>query len=73
MQKLKLEMDDLRVESFTTAASENDRGTVDGHDATRLADSCTCGSGPPSDGCTIGCATAADCTTQNNPGTVIEY
>lgn len=71
MQKLKLEMDDLRVESFTTAASADDRGTVEGHDATAYQDSCGCVR--PSDGCTIGCATAADCTTQNNPGTVIEY
>ena len=75
MNKLKLELECLRVESFETASVSEERGTVRGRDASRLADSCGCTASPrPSDGCTIGCGTGpAACTTQNNPGTVIEY
>jgi hypothetical protein len=52
MQKLKLDLDTLRVESFETASAMDERGTVQGH-ATRLADSCGCVR--PSQGCSISC------------------
>lgn len=35
MKKHKLRLDDLRVESFETAADTTDRGTVRGHDSIR--------------------------------------
>lgn len=42
MNKLTLELDALRVESFEIASSANPRGTVQGHDATQQVDSCGC-------------------------------
>lgn len=40
MQKLKLHLDDLSVESFDTIPMEKAKGTVIGEEATQVADSC---------------------------------
>ncbi|HEX6039479.1 hypothetical protein [Longimicrobium sp.] len=82
MKKLALDLDSLAVESFQTDAATDGRGTVQGHDATRLADTCGC-SPRPTDGCTIGCPYTSDADgdtlpdqTQpysNNCWTVIEW
>ncbi len=57
MKKLTLKLDDLRVETFTTASEQSARGTVQGHYGTAhtqpvqqsCGDSCemTCGTIPP--------------------------
>ncbi|HVH12310.1 MAG TPA: hypothetical protein VM759_04620 [Longimicrobium sp.] len=72
MRKLKLDLNGLRVDSFQTAKTSAEHGTVRGHDATRLQDSCGCPI--PSDGCSIGCpVTGAECgPNSNNCWTVIE-
>jgi hypothetical protein len=44
MKKLRLNADDLAVESFATAHPVDERGTVRGHDATegcKVTESCT--------------------------------
>jgi hypothetical protein len=46
MKKIKLEMESLVVESFTTATDESGRGTVVGHD--------------PTQGHNVGCGSAYD-------------
>jgi hypothetical protein len=82
MKKLKLSLESLHVESFEIIAPRTARGTVQGHDATQLADTCNCYR--PSDGCTIGCWNTGDCGDpswddcgsadscgQNNCGTII--
>jgi hypothetical protein len=83
MKKLKLNLDSLRVDSFETAAPSVARGTVQGHDATRLADSCSCPY--PTDGCSLYCGGSSgqcsgDCDGDtvvdphsNNCWTIIEY
>lgn len=60
MNKLALNADDLRVDSFPTAAQPAERGTVDAHMATNGANTCYCTS------VNIGCwcterATCAHC------------
>jgi hypothetical protein len=42
MKKLKLGLDELRVESFTTAKPEEMRGTVNGRIDTSCGERCTC-------------------------------
>jgi hypothetical protein len=79
MKKLKLNLDSLRVDSFeTTRDHASPRGTVQGHDATQLADTCDCP--PPSDGCTFYCGDRNTNTIpdederwSNNCATLIEY
>jgi hypothetical protein len=72
MKKLQLKVDDLSVESFPTAESKAEEGTVRGYDSTtgdqRICD-CTDYANPClSDGCgsadcTVGCgATGSGCT-----------
>jgi hypothetical protein len=82
MRKLTLKLDELQVESFTTAPSSANRGTVRAHGETDLR-TCAC----PSDGCTWGgCPGSFDCTDpsmpdcgtvnsceMNNCGTLIQY
>jgi hypothetical protein len=78
MQKLKLNLESLHVDSFETASAEPARGTVQGHDATQLADSCGCP--PQSNGCTVYCGDRNTNTIpdenepwSNNCGTLIEF
>lgn len=67
MKKLKLSLELLCVDSFQTAGEQQGRGTVQGHDGTRYAD--TCGCGPrPSDGCSIGCPATFTCDGTEGPG-----
>ena len=49
MHKLKLVMDDLRVESFDTTTAANEGGTVFGEQCTCYSD-CTCPGCPTCDG-----------------------
>lgn len=79
MQKLRLDLDALAVESFQTDKTADGRGTVQGH-ATRAVDGC--GSPRPSDGCSIGCPATYGCDMDtdtvpdpgtNNPWTVIVW
>ena len=73
MAKLKLNLENLRVDSFETASVRDGRtGTVRAHEATALRDSCGCA--PPTDGCSIGCPVTESCPAwSNNCWTVIEY
>jgi hypothetical protein len=75
MQKLKLKLnaEDLRVESFAAGPAGLAGGTVCGHDATLAADTCGCPPYGTGEQRTIGCWTLPDCTTENNPGTVIAW
>lgn len=41
MRKLALDLDTLRVESFTTLEAQSARGTVRGHDDTMETENCT--------------------------------
>jgi hypothetical protein len=82
MKKLKLEIETLRVESFETASSVHTRGTVNGHDATQVADTCDCDP-IPTDACSMyGCVQTYTCDLDgdtepdrhsNNCWTIIEY
>lgn len=72
MRKLKMQLDTLKVDSFTTVGETRGlTGSVRAHEATRLDDSCGCA--PPSDGCSIGCPMTVGCgPVSNNCWTVIE-
>jgi len=65
MHKLKLELDDLRVESFDTSAVEEERGSVFGEAYTEYANyTCpgfqTCGD--PTCGCSFTCPVSCNGT-----------
>jgi hypothetical protein len=49
MNKLKLRLDDLRVETFDTAAGEKEKGTVLGHQPCTCPTACTCPGCPTCD------------------------
>ncbi|HEX2206859.1 MAG TPA: hypothetical protein VHG93_04200 [Longimicrobium sp.] len=60
MHKLKLVMDDLRVESFDTTAAAGEKGTVFGEQCTCYSD-CTCPGCPTCDGtCPATCPYTCD-------------
>ena len=45
MKKLRIQLDDLRVESFTAGMPQEDRGTVNGRVQTSCGERCTCDCG----------------------------
>jgi len=63
MKKLKLSVETLAVESFDTAWSQAERGTIEGHSGTCSPESCDywCPSLRPSDCCTADPTCPASC------------
>ena len=75
MQKLKLDLNLLKVESFNTQEVKNEKGTVLGADRTPQCSYATCGagcetknncqSGAIPDTCNMVCMSYANCTTDD--------
>lgn len=66
MQKMKLRLDDLRIDSFSTSDAKGEHGTVHGHDCVTCTNACNCNGTAATDcGCgsnTCYCGTAyTDC------------
>jgi hypothetical protein len=69
MKKLKLDIDQLRVDSFGADAGEEGRGTVRGHDFTELA---TCNFRHWTCGITCNGGSACGGDTSNCPNTYVQ-
>jgi hypothetical protein len=57
MKKLKLQLEDLAVDSFTTDKEHDARGTVEGHNATQYGGTCDTPCGPGGSADWAGCST----------------
>jgi hypothetical protein len=71
MKKLKLQLEDLSVESFATAQEKDERGTVDGYNSCQTCQDidCTAGcTGGSCDGTGTGTGTVGTGTTPCGPG-----
>ncbi|HEX6747923.1 MAG TPA: hypothetical protein VF092_11585 [Longimicrobium sp.] len=67
MKKLRLDLDAIRVDTFTTTRAEGERGTVKGHVCCCCCCPCCCTGGNSCGGtcdtCLTGCGTCQTCAT----------